>query len=417
MAVSMPLTHRTSSMSTLQKVPLLSSLPASSSCAPTALPDPLRRITNNTKLSEGPNTRLALAAPSHPDQPLDIPVLSPLALAYPGRLPPVPSLSSLPRGCSRTRSPRSLPSRQPQPPPPPLGCPPSPPLAVVSSSMTLDKETLKHLLPLQYDRKTVIKCNCFLSQLLIYWHVNTALSTIELKVQVTLSLLDGDAHTWATPIFAQLASVSVGVQGAVTLFTNVKVFLTAFKGRFDNLNDTTSVQVELTKVCADKSMCEKCTATEFSTLFKGPVDHSGYSDPALHDKYLSGIPSCVYRKIELETFATWTAADKHTMEVEQQLDISWAHWPELNSFFSAQEGEHSGACGGAPRSQGTSASINAVVGKGDFPAVVSAAGSKGTIILSAPTLVCAQHADVALGAVDNNMSVQAYSTEVMGLSL
>ncbi|EED84780.1 predicted protein [Postia placenta Mad-698-R] len=192
------------------------------------------------------------------------------------------------------------------------------------------------------------ECNHFLSQLLIYWQINTALFTIKLKVQVALSLLDGDARTWATPIFAQLASVAVGVQGAVTLFADVKAFLMVFKGCFGNLDDATSAQVELTKLCADKSMRERCTATEFSTLFKGPADHSGYGDLELHDKYLSGIPSCVYRKIELEMFTTWEAAEKRTTEVKQQLDISQACQPELNSFFSARGGGHSGACGGAP---------------------------------------------------------------------
>ncbi|OSX58175.1 hypothetical protein POSPLADRAFT_1154166 [Postia placenta MAD-698-R-SB12] len=61
-----------------------------------------------------------------------------------------------------------------------------------------DKETLKLLLPLRYDGKTVIECDRFLLQLRIYWMVNMSLTTIELKVQVALSLLDGDARAWAT---------------------------------------------------------------------------------------------------------------------------------------------------------------------------------------------------------------------------
>ncbi|KAF9803495.1 hypothetical protein IEO21_09668 [Rhodonia placenta] len=88
------------------------------------------------------------------------------------------------------RSPRSPPGGQPQPPPPPPGRPPSPPSPIVSSPATLpDKEMLKLLLPLRYNGKTVIECNRFISQLLIYWAVNTTLSTIELKIQVALSLL------------------------------------------------------------------------------------------------------------------------------------------------------------------------------------------------------------------------------------
>ncbi|EED84848.1 predicted protein [Postia placenta Mad-698-R] len=198
-----------------------------------------------------------------------------------------------------------------------------------------DKDTLKLLLPLRYDGKTVIECDRFLSQLRIYWLVNTSLTTIKLKVQVALSLLDGDARTWATPYFAQLVSVQLGVQGVTTPFANEAAFATAFKAHFGNLDDEAAAQVELAKLCVDKSVREKRTAVEFSALFKGPVDRSGYGDLELRDKYLSGIPSHVYRKIELKTFATWEDADKRTTEVEQILDISRARRPELNNFFSA----------------------------------------------------------------------------------
>ncbi|KAF9805847.1 hypothetical protein IEO21_08920 [Rhodonia placenta] len=165
----------------------------------------------------------------------------------------------------------------------------------------IDKEVLKLLLPLRYDGKTVIECNRFLSQLCIYWQVNTALTTIELKVQ--------------------LVSMQIGTQGATTPFANETAFATAFRVRFGHLDDEAAAQVELAKLCADKTMREKCTAAEFSALFKGPADRSGYGDLELRDKYLSGIPSRVYRKIELETFTTWVAADKRATEVEQQLDL------------------------------------------------------------------------------------------------
>ncbi|EED85868.1 predicted protein [Postia placenta Mad-698-R] len=187
-----------------------------------------------------------------------------------------------------------------------------------------NKEMLKLLLPLRYDGKTVVECNRFVSQLLIYWAVNTTLFTVELKVQVALSLLDGDTQAWATPIFAQLAAVQIGTQEATTPFTDEAAFLTAFKARFGNLDAAAAAQVELTKLCADKTVCEKRTAAEFSALFKGPADRSGYGDLELRDKYLSGIPSHVYRKIELETFATWQAADKRATKVEQILDVSRA---------------------------------------------------------------------------------------------
>ncbi|EED77632.1 predicted protein, partial [Postia placenta Mad-698-R] len=196
-------------------------------------------------------------------------------------------------------------------------------------------------------------------------------------VQVALSLLDGNAHTWATLIFSQLSSVMIGMQGAVAPFATLKDFLTAFKSRFGNLDNAATAQVELTKLCGNKCLHEKCPTAEFSTLFKGLADCSGYGDLELRDKYLSGIPSHIYRKIELETFTTWKAADKRAMEVKQILDISWAHCPELNNFFSARGGGRGGARGGAPRSQGASASINAAVGKGDFPGSCFGCGKQG----------------------------------------
>ncbi|OSX58263.1 hypothetical protein POSPLADRAFT_1104703, partial [Postia placenta MAD-698-R-SB12] len=235
-------------------------------------------------------------------------------------LPQPTSPPSPPRGRSSTCSLRSPPGGQSQ------QSPSSPSSPIMSSPTAVpDKETLKLLLPLRYDGKTtVIECNRFLSQLRIYWLVNTSLTTIKLKVQVALSLLNGDARTWATPYFAQLASVQVGVQGATTPFANKAAFAAAFRVRFGNLDDEAAAQIELAKLCANKTVREKRTAAEFSALFKGPADRSGYGDLELRNKYLSGIPSRVYRKIELETFTTWQAAEKRATEVEQILDISRA---------------------------------------------------------------------------------------------
>ncbi|OSX56359.1 hypothetical protein POSPLADRAFT_1160435, partial [Postia placenta MAD-698-R-SB12] len=302
------------------------------------------------------------------------PVLCHPASGLPQSSPP----PSPPRGRPSTRSSRSSPGGQSQQSSSPAGSPPSPSSPVMSSPASPpNKETLKLLLPLRYDGKSVVECNRFISQLLIYWAINTALSSIELKIQVALSLLDGDARTWATPIFSQLAAVQIGVQGVTTPFANEAAFLTAFKARFGNLDDAAAAQVELTKLCADKTMHKKRTAAKFSALFKGPADRSGYGDLELRDKYLSGIPSRVYRKIELETFATWREADTRATEVEQILDISQARRPELNNFFSARGRRCGGAHGGAPRSQGASASINAAVGKGDFPGSCFSCGKQG----------------------------------------
>ncbi|OSX56636.1 hypothetical protein POSPLADRAFT_1106221, partial [Postia placenta MAD-698-R-SB12] len=127
-------------------------------------------------------------------------------------LPLAPSPPTPPRGRSSTHSSRSSTSGRPPQPPPPPQRPPSPPTPIMSSPAAApDKETLKLLLPLRYDGKTVIECDRFLSQLHIYWLINTSLTTIELKVQVALSLLNGDARAWATSYFAQLAPVQMGV--------------------------------------------------------------------------------------------------------------------------------------------------------------------------------------------------------------
>lgn len=135
--------------------------------------------------------------------------------------------------------------------------------------------------------------------------------------------------------------------------------------------------MELAKLCTDKSIYKRHTVADFSTLFKDPADRSGFGTLKLCNKYLSAIPFYVYCKIELEKFAIWAAADKCTTEVEQQLDISWAHWPKLNSFFSAQGGAQGRARGDAPWSQGASASINATIRKEDFPGNCYSCGKKG----------------------------------------
>ncbi|OSX56890.1 hypothetical protein POSPLADRAFT_1158100, partial [Postia placenta MAD-698-R-SB12] len=339
-------------------------------------------------------------------------------------LPPSPPPPSPPRGRSSTRSSRSSPGGQSQQPSPPAGSPPSPSSPVMSSpAPPPDKDTLKLLLPLRYDGKTIIECARFLSQLRIYWLVNMSLTTIELKVQVALSLLDGDARTWATPYFAQLASVQIGAQGVTTPFANEAAFAAAFKARFGNLDDEAAAQVELTKLCADKSVREKRTAAEFSALFKGPADRSGYGDLELRDKYLSGIPSRVYRKIELETFTTWEDADKRATEVEQILDISRARRPELNNFFSARGRGRGGARGGAPQSHGASASINAAVGKGNFPGTCFGCGKQGYRRFECPnckdkpyTKRADARATVALGSTQAATSAPVTTTPSASIS-
>ncbi|OSX61878.1 hypothetical protein POSPLADRAFT_1057645 [Postia placenta MAD-698-R-SB12] len=172
-------------------------------------------------------------------------------------------------------------------------------------------------------------------------------------------------------------NLPLGVQGVTTPFKKEATFATAFRAHFGNLDNEAAAQVELAKLCADKSIHEKCTAAEFSTLFNGPADHSGYGDLELCDKYLSSIPSQVHQKIELKTFIMWQEADKHATEVKQILDISQARRPELNNFFSGQGRGQGGARGGAPQPHLTLASINVAIGKGNFPGSCFGCGKQG----------------------------------------
>ncbi|OSX64583.1 hypothetical protein POSPLADRAFT_1102030, partial [Postia placenta MAD-698-R-SB12] len=93
-------------------------------------------------------------------------------------LPQLISPPSPPRGRSSTRSSRSSPGGQSQQSPSPAGSPSSPSPPVMSSPAAVpDKEMLKLLLPLRYDGKSVVECNHFISQLLIYWTINTAVTS------------------------------------------------------------------------------------------------------------------------------------------------------------------------------------------------------------------------------------------------
>ncbi|OSX55996.1 hypothetical protein POSPLADRAFT_1063125 [Postia placenta MAD-698-R-SB12] len=269
---------------------------------------------STTKPSEGPNIHSALAALLHCDLRPDIPSLSLPAPAYPNWL--------------------LVQVKHKEPP--------------ISLQTLLQSQSLRRVKKESWS-------------LSLQFSVNTALATVELQVQVALSLLNGDACTWATPIFAQLASVTVGVQGVVTPFTTLKDFLTVFKGHFSNLDNATAAQVELTKLCGDKSLHEKCTAAEFSTLLKGPVDHSGYGDLELRNKYLHSILSQVYQKIELAMFTMWKAADKCATERKEDV----AEHVVVHADHKVLQ----------PASMRLSE-------KETFPAVASAAGSKGIIVLS-----------------------------------
>ncbi|EED80270.1 predicted protein [Postia placenta Mad-698-R] len=265
--------------------------------------------------SEGPNICSVLIATLHHGPHLGIPTLSPLAPAYPSLLPVQVKHEETPISLQTLCQSQSLWRVKKESWSPSL-------LFLVGPHHQLHSppclQSLTYVaLPPQF-LQCLHHCRHHEAALRISPHeVNTTLTSIELKVQVALSLLDGDACTWATPLFAQLVSVQIGARGATTPFTNEAAFATAFQAHFGNLDDETAAQVELAKLCADKSMHEKCTAAEFSMLFKGLADHSGYGDLEFRDKYLSGILSHVYRKIELETFTTWEDTDKCTTALEE----------------------------------------------------------------------------------------------------
>lgn len=228
---------------------------------------------------------------------------------------------------------------------------------------TVNKEIAKLLQPRHYDGKSVIDSKRFLSQLELYLGYNTALNSAALKIQVTFGFLEGEAAEWATPYQVDYAA-------GRTPFANFAAFTAAFTARFGNIDDAAAAQVELTKVCS-KNLRDTRTAAEFSAQFKGPADRSGYGDLELRDKYLSGIPSRIYRKIELETFATWSEAETRVLAVEQILDISRARRPDLNMFARG------GARSQQNRRQGASATVNAAVGDGTFPGSCYGCGKQG----------------------------------------
>ncbi|EED84935.1 predicted protein [Postia placenta Mad-698-R] len=192
-----------------------------------------------------PDLSPATSPPSHPDPPLQAPASPNLSPAQVKREEIPISLEELRQSHSLQQPLKplahSLPSKSTRQTATTTASAPGPfsvPLpAVILSPTPPDKETLRLLLPLRYDGKTVIECDWFLSQLCIYCLVNTSLTTIELKVQVALSLLDGDAHTWATPFFAQLVSVQLGTQGVMTPFANEAAFSTMLRAHFSNLDD------------------------------------------------------------------------------------------------------------------------------------------------------------------------------------
>lgn len=230
--------------------------------------------------------------------------------------------------------------------------------------MAVNKGIAKLLIPQRYDGESVMECKRYLAQLTEYLDYNTDLATVKLQVQVAISLLDGKAREWGTPFLADYAAGRAP-------FATRKAFTDAFTARFGHLDDAAAAQVELTKICA-RNLRDSRTAAQFSAQLKGPADRSGYGKLELRDKYLSGIPSRIYRKIELEPFDDWVSAEKRVLAVEQILDISRARRPDLNMF----------ARGGARTSQGrqqttASSSTIAAVGDGKFNGSCYGCGKPG----------------------------------------
>lgn len=228
----------------------------------------------------------------------------------------------------------------------------------------IDKEVAKLLLPSRFKGDTTIEATRFLNQYKTYLAYNTNLTTVRHQVLVAIGLFDDEAREWGVPIIAEYAA------NTTTPYANIGAFYTAFTARFGNIDDAAAAQVELNKVCAAR-LRDTRTAAELSAAFKGPAQRSGYGPIELRDKYLSAIPSRVYRKIEIETFADWTAAEKRVLEVEQMMDISRARRPETFTFGR-------GKGGGSQRGRGNSQSVSAgTTGDRQFTGLCYGCGLEG----------------------------------------
>lgn len=225
-----------------------------------------------------------------------------------------------------------------------------------------DKEIAKLLIPQHYDGSTTQGAKLFIAQCKEYFgYYGSMIGPLRLQILVALNLLDKDAKEWATQYIVLYA------EGSTAPFADLEAFYKALLTRFGHVDDAAAAQVELEELIK-KDKREKRTVGEFSAAFAGPAKRSGYGKPELLNKYRDGLPTRVFRKIQLEKFADWNALDTRALEVEQLLNLDKARRPEVPFFQRKKAGSSHGAA---------AATISATVGDGKFPGNCYGCGRKG----------------------------------------
>lgn len=227
---------------------------------------------------------------------------------------------------------------------------------------TPDKEIAKLLIPQRYDGSTTQGAKLFIAQCKEYFgYYGSMIGSLRLQILVALNLLDKDAKEWATQY------IVLYVEGSDAPFTDLEAFYKVLLTRFGHVDDAAAAQVEIEEL-VKKDKREKRTVAELSAAFAGPAKRSGYGKPELLNKYRDGLPTRVFRKIQLEKFSDWNALDTRALEVKQLLNLDKARRPEV-PFFQRSK---------ASRSQtAASITINAAVGDGKFPGNCYGCGQKG----------------------------------------
>lgn len=230
---------------------------------------------------------------------------------------------------------------------------------------TPDKEIAKLLVPQRYDGSTTQGAKLFVAQCKEYFgYYGSAIGTTKLQILVALNLLDKDAKEWA------MQYIVIYAENSGTPFANLEAFYNTLLTRFGHTDDAAAAQVELEEL-VKKDKREKRSVAEFSAAFAGPAKRSTYGKPELLNKYRDGLPSRVFRKIQLEKFSDWNALDKRALEVEQLLDLDKARRPEVPFF------RRGGGRAGSSRQGAAAATINAAVGDGKFPGNCYGCGRQG----------------------------------------
>ena len=227
---------------------------------------------------------------------------------------------------------------------------------------TPDKEIAKLLVPQRYDGSTTQGAKLFIAQCKEYFeYYGSVIGSLHIQLLVALNLLDKDTKEWATQYVVLYA------EGSSAPFADLEAFYQALLTRFGHVDDAAAAQVEIEEL-VKRDKREKRTMAEFSAAFAGPAKRSGYGTVELRNKYRDGLPTRVFRKIQLEQFEDWKKLDTRALEVEQLLDLDKARRPE-NPFFQRRQAGSS--------NRAAAATISATTGDGKFPGNCYGCGQKG----------------------------------------